>query len=67
MLSSISWKDIIHYGSGIGLLGLGLLAAAGIHIPGVTIDPTVTSAAAMGILAAGLKSTPLSGPAPAPK
>lgn len=56
---NISWKDVLHYGSALGLVVLGVLGL--LHVPG--IDPTVCFAAAAGIFGAGLKSSATSGKA----
>lgn len=60
-MQGISWKDVLHYGSAVGLVALGGLAMMGLHIPGVTIDPTICFTTAAGIFAAGLKGGVTSG------
>ena len=60
-MQGISWKDVLHYGSAVGLVMLGGLAMMGLHIPGVTIDPTICFTTAAGIFAAGLKGGVTSG------
>jgi hypothetical protein len=56
----MNWKDVLHYGSAVGLLLIGVAASMGLHIPGVEINPTVCFTTAVGIFAAGLKSSPFS-------
>lgn len=63
---SISWKDVLHYGSALVLYLIGLIGASGVHLPGVTIDPATCFITASGILAAGLKGGLLSGANAAP-
>ena len=60
-MQGISWKDVLHYGSAVGLVMLGGLAMMGLQIPGVTIDPTICFTTAAGIFAAGLKGGVRSG------
>ena len=60
-MQGISWKDVLHYGSAVGLVMLGGLAMMGLQIPGVTIDPTICFTTAAGIFAAGLKGGATSG------
>jgi hypothetical protein len=60
-MQGISWKDVLHYGSAVGLVMLGGLAMMGLQIPGVTIDPTICFTTAAGIFAAGLKGGVTSG------
>lgn len=60
-MQGISWKDVLHYGSAVGLVALGGLAMMGLHIPGVSIDPTICFTTAAGIFAAGLKGGVVSG------
>lgn len=58
---NISWKDVAHWGAAAALFAIGAAGAAGLHIPGVTIDPTTCFIAATGIAGAGLKSGVTSG------
>jgi hypothetical protein len=56
--------DLLHYGSGLLLLGLGLMAMVGVHLPGVTVNPEVAIPGGLGVLAAGLKSSVFTGTVP---
>lgn len=47
--------DLMHYGSALVLLGLGVVGSLGVVLPGVTIDPATCFTAAVGVFAAGLK------------
>lgn len=59
---SVSWKDILHYGTAVAAILVGGLAELGASIPGVTVsDPKMTVMFGVGILAAGLKGGILSG------
>lgn len=60
-MDSVSWKDVLHYGSAAVLYVIGVVGASGAHIPGVTIDAPTCFITATGILAAGLKGGILSG------
>jgi hypothetical protein len=51
----MNWKDVLHYGSAALLVLIGVAGMLGVHLPGVTIDPTVCFATAAGIFGAGLK------------
>ena len=55
MKNLLNWKDAAHYGSAVLLLGLAGLAHFGVQLPGVTVDPSVCSAAGISILVAGFK------------
>lgn len=56
-MQSVSWKDILHYGAGLGLIVLGVLGELG--VPG--IDAKICFITGAGILGAGLKGGWVSG------
>jgi hypothetical protein len=59
-MTRLSWKDLLHYGAGFGLIGLGILGECG--VPGIDGKTCILSGA--GIIGAGLKGGWSSGAVP---
>lgn len=64
-MASFSWKDALHYGGAGAVALIGVAGSLGVHIPGVTIDPTTCFLFAATAFGAGLKGGWTSG-APTP-
>jgi hypothetical protein len=52
----MSWKDILHYGGGALLVLAGLIGMAGVHLPGVQIDPATCIVTGLAVFGIGAKA-----------
>jgi len=51
---NFNWQAVIHYGGALLLFLIGVVGSAGLHIPGVVIDPTTCFTAATAYLGGGM-------------